>query len=80
MIIVCIIKMIVNMQFLLSLEMFKIMDIELAHDQVRMNQEHMDLSFVYVMVVILRINHGFVMWADHFKSIQGVTDVYKNWA
>jgi len=38
------IKMIVNMQFLLSLEMFEIIGVELDHDQMSMNQEHMNLS------------------------------------
>jgi len=36
--------------------------------------------FVYVIVVIWDINHGFMMLVDHFKSIQGGMDVYMNWA
>ena len=38
------IKMIVNMQFLLSLEMYKIMNFELNHDEMSKDQENMDLS------------------------------------
>jgi len=45
MICVYIIKMIVNMQFLFSLEIFEIMGFELDHDQMSMNQEHINLSF-----------------------------------
>jgi len=33
----------VNMQFLLSLDMFEIIGFELEHDQMSMNQEHMNL-------------------------------------
>jgi len=44
MIYIYMIKMIVNMKFLLSLEVFEIMGFELDHDQMSMNQEHMDLS------------------------------------
>jgi len=38
------IKRIVNMLFLLSLEMFEIMGFELEHDQMSMDQEHINLS------------------------------------
>jgi len=34
------------MQFLLSLDMFKIMGFEIEHDQMSMNQEHMNLSLI----------------------------------
>jgi len=44
MICVYMIKLSVNMQFLLRLEMFEIMDIEFEHDQMSMNQEHRNLS------------------------------------
>jgi len=44
MICVYMIKMIVNMQFLLNLEMFKIMGFEVEHDQMSINQEHLNLS------------------------------------
>jgi len=33
-----------------------------------------------VIVVILGINHRFMMLVDHFKSILGVMDLYMNWA
>jgi len=36
--------MIVNTQFLMTSVIFEIMGFELAYDQMRMNQEHMDLS------------------------------------
>ena len=38
------IKMIVNMQRLLSLKMFEIMGFQLEHNHMSMNQEHMNLS------------------------------------
>jgi len=44
MICVYMIKRIVNMLFLLSLEMFEIMGFELEHDQMSMDQEHINLS------------------------------------
>jgi len=37
-------KTIVNMQLLLSLEVFEIMGFELEHDQMSMDQEYMNLS------------------------------------
>jgi len=39
------IKIIVNIQFLLSLEMFEIMSFKLEHDQMSMNKKHINLSF-----------------------------------
>jgi len=38
--------MIVNMQFLLCLDMFKIVGFEFDHDQICMNQEHVNLSLI----------------------------------
>jgi len=45
-------KMIINMQFLLSLEMFKIMGFELDNEQMTYESSTYEFKFVYVIVVI----------------------------
>ena len=75
---VLMIKMIANMQFLLSLVIFKIMGFELAQDEYESRTYR--FRFVYAIVVILGISHGSMMLVDHLKSIKRVMNVYMNWA
>jgi len=38
-----------------------------------------EFELAYVIVVIFGINHVFMILDDHFKSIQGVMNVYMEW-
>jgi len=40
----------------------------------------LEIEFVYLIVVIFAMNHGYKMLNDHFKIIWGVINVYLNWA
>ena len=53
--------------------------VELEHDQVRLNQESVNL-ICYLIVVIYGMKNEFKVVGDHIKSICGSLDVNLIWA
>ena len=44
-----------------------------------LESRNLEIKFVYLIVVIFGMNHGYEMWDDHFELILGVMDVFLNW-
>jgi len=80
MIIVYIIKVIVNMQFLLCLETFEILGFEFEHNQMSMNKKEIQLKHTYVIVVIFGVKNGYQMLDQHFEPIYGELESLLEWA
>jgi len=72
------IKMIVSMQFLLSLKMFEVMDDE----SLELSDHVLWYKFILLIVVIFGVKYSYKVLIDHFELIHGVMEVYltSSWA